>query len=357
MVVILAGISVIYLSTKLNVNKIENKFGNNPKLLFYVVAIVLSVIPAFRSIMETKVDDLINYRNLYLRLPFVSYDKLWTEYINEDLKDYGFSAASKVLADWGVSVETWMNIIGIIFAIPFTYFIYKYSKNMYTSSLMLLSLMFSFTLTGLRQTVALGGILLAYKWIIDKKPIKFIITVLIAACFHSTAILFLPAYWLAKLTVGIKQFVMIGISFVLSTVFPGVFRNLIVTFSWNEQMEMYAERTVGLTWSGFIINLLIYIFCFVFASKINIKSKLEREVYSKFMSLMAIGLMFLAISTVVAEAFRMSYYFNMCSVVVVANTVEDLKDEKDKKILKFVLPIVFVLYMLITSPYTGLIFI
>ncbi len=349
MLVIIPSIFIVFILSYSN-----NKSNmSTRKLAVSIVALLLSLIPTFRNIESAAVDDLINYKNLYLRLPYQSYEYLWNRYQTGDLKDFGFSAFSKIFADMGIGVDLWMAIIAIIFAVAFSYFIHKYSKDLFISFLMLVALVFSFTLTGLRQTVALSFVLLAYRFIIEKKLGSFIFTVSVAALFHSTAILFFPAYFLADLKIGKRQFVAIAGAFVVSILFPGLFRTLISTFAWNEDIGTYSNRTIGLTWSGFLIYFIIYVFCYIFSCKqLN-----DNRVKTVFMNCSAVGLMFLAMSTVIAEAFRMSYYYNICSCALVSNVVYEMRNIKDKKFFDLIIPAVLIGYIFLTNAYSGLLFI
>src|SRR5699024_3082348 len=49
-----------------------------------------------------------------------------------------------------------------------------------------------------RQSLAAAILMLSVKSIVNKKPMRFLITVLISTMFHYTAIIFLPIYWIVN---------------------------------------------------------------------------------------------------------------------------------------------------------------
>lgn len=53
-----------------------------------------------------------------------------------------------------------------------------------------------FSITGLRQTMATGFLFLAIPYVVKRKPLQFILLVLLAATQHKSALLFMPIYFL-----------------------------------------------------------------------------------------------------------------------------------------------------------------
>ncbi len=81
------------------------------------------------------------------------------------------------------------------------YLIFRsFSQNLYNylfGIIIFLGLYFFFTFTYIRQMLAAVILWNSIKYIIDKKLIKFILVVILAASFHNSALLFLPLYFVA----------------------------------------------------------------------------------------------------------------------------------------------------------------
>lgn len=312
-------------------------------------AVFLFLVAMCRSL--TTNGDLINYISRYETLDSRSYIDLFESWQMGDLKDFGFYAVAKVFADKHVPYQVWIGMIAFLFAIAVMYFIYKNSENDFLSIVILLAMYFHFTLSGLRQTVALAFILISYQCVLEKRVKCFLTMVVLAACFHSTAILVLPAYWIAKMKIGKKQWIMLGIAFLITIINPAFFRKLILMFSWNEAITGYAERTINLSWSGYIIQLAFLIFIYIFRRYISVQDESINEKVDVFFNLMIVGAMFQGFATVVAEAFRISYYFSLCSIAAIPCTVQAQDDYKNRDILLFGLVSIFIIYILMNNVY------
>ncbi len=77
-------------------------------------------------------------------------------------------------------------------------FIRLYSKDYEISLTMYICLgLFTFNMNGMRQALAMAICLIAYDFIVKKRTVPFVLTVLVAMSFHKTAIIFLPFYLIA----------------------------------------------------------------------------------------------------------------------------------------------------------------
>lgn len=331
-------------------------FANNTMRQKYtniINAFFLFIIAAAKSIELSPVDDLINYKNLFYRVGVMEYSDIISLGKTGDLKDPIFSVVAKFFNNIGFSAETWMGMIALLFAACFCYLVFKNSKNAWMSMLILFAMYFSFTLTGLRQTMAMSFICLAFNSLLHKKPKEYLVFVIIAILFHSSAILFLPAYLIAKQKIGIKQIIYIVAVLLVANFFPDVFRNLIETFAWNEEILAYADRTVALSWSGFIIELFILVFCLI-VRNYHLQNT-ELKTIDMLINCLIVSICFLALSTVVAEAFRLSFYYSLGSTVLIPNVL-NLEKTKEKPIWEFLISLTFFLYLLWSSPYSAFVF-
>ena len=75
----------------------------------------------------------------------------------------------------------------------------KYSENGFISVMWFMGMLFyTFLFSALKQAWAMAFLCFAFDAIFRKKPIRFILLVGLAALFHFPALIFLPAYWIAK---------------------------------------------------------------------------------------------------------------------------------------------------------------
>lgn len=104
------------------------------------------------------------------------------------------------------------TFIAIIQSIPYILLFYKYSTN-YTFSIYLFITCSSFIwyTNGIRQFLAASLVILFVDDLINRKPLKFLIVVGIAFFIHSSAIFWIPVYFLVNYEPWSKKFIILSV--------------------------------------------------------------------------------------------------------------------------------------------------
>lgn len=120
----------------------------------------------------------------------------------------GYITLMKICNILGLSDRGFFYVVYAIILLPIYLFIKKYSVNPFISLILYISfIFFTFDLTGLRQAIAMPICLVALMVILSKckyRLIWFIALVYLAMSFHTSSIVFLPAYFIIKLKVSKK---------------------------------------------------------------------------------------------------------------------------------------------------------
>ena len=333
--------------------------GANPRrnrnLCIWIV-IYLFLISAMKEILVNG--DLVLYARAFRMMKSWSYSRIFESWMDEQLKDGFFYVIAKVFADIGCSDYVWMGFISLVYAVSVGWFIYKNSSKPFLSLMLLMTLGFyKFTLSGLRQTLSMAMILaLSYGYMLDRKPIKFLLSVLLAALFHSSAILFLPAYFVCTWKLGWRQAAMVGGVFVVYFLFPNLIRDLLMKIAWNRSIAEYATRTKALTWSGVVIQACILVFCFLFRNETILDPYNKWRKVDAFINCMLVGFCLQILATMIAEAFRLAYYYNLCSIAVIANEVAENKREQNHSTMYIIIGSCLVAYMLWSQAFFDITF-
>lgn len=287
-----------------------------PKVFALIAGAAIWFVVAFRSFDFGF--DTTQYLHTFERLPSLSYKDL---ILGEDAaisKSPAFYILAKVVLGLGVTDRGLMAILAAVFALSVSRTIYRFSSGPFLSYISLISLGFmSFAMMGLRQTLALSVFLWAYGPLKRRRPVRFVLLVLVASLFHSSALVMLVAYPVARKRLGWLQAAVVGVGLLASTVFEAVLRRAIVLFAWSDELASYGAQTERLTWSGFVILALVFTFCVIF-SKRTLQWRPSEVV---FYNLLALGLAFQAMASVIAEAFRIGIYFNFAACLLVPNVV------------------------------------
>lgn len=321
-------------------NLVEKK---NNKLTLILIFLFLFVISSLKSYEYTG--DLQAYVNQYMYLDEKSYKTLIVGIFTRKVKDPTFYLFAKICFDLGFSSYLWLSIIAAIFALSCTYFIYKQSDNYGMSFLLLLSLgYFSFSMTGLRQTVALSLILVGYSFLKQKKYIHFIVFVVLASLFHISAICVLIALPCKFIKIKDKFVFLLLLIILFGIAYAGYpFLYQIVDKILGEKYSNYLNSGTHLNLSGFMIQGCILIFTWYFIPD----KKLKENNNSFIILILSLGLFFQFLASILfAEMFRISMYFSIFAIVSVPMILENyVLEPKEKRLLSFLVPMVFVLYL------------
>lgn len=323
----------------------------NKKAFCFIIFIFVFIICAIKS---NKYGDIPGYLRHYDQYSLYSYDKLWYMYTKGSLKDFCFYAIAKIFNNIGISKNVWVNLIAGFFTGSVTIRIYKDSKNPLLSLLVVVVFYLRFTMTALRQSMAMACVLFSISYIQNKNLFKFILIVLLGSLFHSSAIVFLPAYWISKLKAGKKQLVIVASGLIISVFFPYVFRRAISLLSWDERLSGYADSTKTLSWAGYVIQLAIFIFCYVFSYSIKNEDIKTKEQYNMYLNLLMVGVFFQGFANSIAEVFRLSYFYSIISCIALPNIIESNNLISNRRFLRNSVFFIFLLYMIVGNLYGGI---
>lgn len=316
--------------------------------LIFLASMLLFLISSFRSISFGT--DTIGYVNSYILLGYRNLSDLWLNFITNTGKDPFFYLVSKIVNLTGASYQIWLAAIAGIFSYSIAKLIDKYSEEPYLSFVSLISLgYFYFSLTGLRQTMALSFIVLSYNYLRERKLIAFVTLVIMGSLFHSTAIIFLIAYPISNIKVGWKQTLGILMLFIGVYFFKNQVREIISYFNIIEVYQSYNEREVALSFSGFIIQLFIYLFCLWFKDDILKDDIKNQSLYN----LLFLGLVFQLLAVIIAEFFRISMYFSIFGIILIPNALNKIKDKNLKIIVYLLVFSAFMLYLFRNGTFNG----
>lgn len=110
----------------------------------------------------------------------------------------GFVIITKLITLFTTNTDALYVIYGALILIPTAYAIFRYSENLWMSSMLFIGLTFFYcSLNFVRQAIAFAVILLAYRHIKEGKHFKVMVYIFIACLFHSSAIILIPIYLLA----------------------------------------------------------------------------------------------------------------------------------------------------------------
>lgn len=145
-----------------------------------------------------------------------------------DGRNFGFFWLMKLLSQvTDGDFQVLLIFIAIVIEIAVAVVIYRFSPAPWFSYLLWNCFGFYiFGFSAIKQALAMGLLMFAFVGIMEEKPKKFLLWTVLAGCVHVPALIFLPAYWMAKSRLSVQKLVLYTVSAVL--IF--IFRDQIVTF-------------------------------------------------------------------------------------------------------------------------------
>lgn len=317
--------------------------GNRKKYFVVLASSILFLYAALRGHnLQPDIPVYVDYYNEYSKY---SLHKI-LGFFKSDHKDPFYYVFSWFFSRFFADVQWWLAFVSGVYLIAVGLLIYKESKNPLLSVLAFLALgYFEFSLSGLRQTLALSLTMLSYFGIRNKNWKLFLYLVLLASLFHRSALIFLIAYPIANTKLG-KWHLLIAL--VVAAIFVGgesYIRSFMQRYLIDTQYEGYIDRTVGLSLSGFVIQALIFTFCFVYYPSVSKRYKHANILYN----LAFIGLLFQLFSSMIAEVFRISMYFSFFNVLLIPMAITTEKSGKMRALETLLIGVMFIAYMLLSG--------
>ncbi|TJX13963.1 EpsG family protein [Tissierella creatinini] len=308
----------------------DNHIVINKRRYCILMGFILFLITALRSI-SVGFDS-----EQYSRHYYLLHQMGFKDIINIYKDELGFYFIIKTLTYISSNHQLMFTFIGAIYAFFISRFIYKYSKDSMVSFIMLITMSyFAFSMTGLRQTIALSILLLSIDYIIGRKLSRFIILVFLGSLFHKSAIFFLPAYFLKTKKISFKKIILYIISTPLVFLLRPLMINIVQKFIYEGYLVDYNQLAGGWT--------TLFIYSLILAVATILKPQMEKtdDNFPLFFSMMYMGMLIQMFVPLQANIFRVSMYYNIASIILIPGI---LKTQKDK-ISKLVSYVIFFILM------------
>lgn len=280
----------------------------------------------------------------------ISNTQSWSDVI-EYGKDPGYWCFVKLISYITNDHQVYLAIIAAIFAISISMFIYRYSNEPSFSFFALLPFSyFYFSMTGLRQTVAISILFFAYKYIREKKLINFLIIVGIASLFHITALVFILAYFIAYRKINYKYLSLVTIFIFIIYVFRFSFIQFIIDNILTNRGYSIEPSNEGI--ASFITFVIIFIAGLIFRKDVLKYNEKSNILYN----MLILGIIFQILVSVIPNIFRISMYFNIYNIIFIPEVLNSIKDRKFASLgYMVVLFLLSIQYFLFTYNVAGVI--
>lgn len=256
-------------------------------------------------------------------------------------RSFGLSWLMKIVYDWTEGNYQWVvSVIAAFVMLSVAQLVYRFSSNplqsfLYFFGLMIYVLHFSI----LKQSAAMGFVLLSFNAIIDRKPFWFVLLVSVASIFHFPALVFLPAYWIAN--INIEK----GYLFLLAVLF-------LLTYAFRDQLlgwmtDTYETAVYEYEGVSFLANKVIVMLVIIVAALVIRPPSVEDRIYCALLQIIGVAAVIQTFSSYNNTFERLADYYFQFAIVFIPMVFENVKtkrahmSQRELKIVRQIGPYVF----------------
>ena len=258
--------------------------------------------------------------------------------------------------------QLWLIATSAFFFITFAKFIYENSETPVYSYFMFFAIFGTFQMTGVRQSCAMAVFLIAYRYIKEKKILKYLLMIGLAYLFHKSAIVLLLIYWFKNRKVRKFDVVIIIVLLVL------IYQNRLELFDYIKSFTSYNYFEALQHGEPINFSLMIYattllsfmLYCILDAKVRRARSRniadghiqvIERDLpyYSLYTNSMYFASFFMPLVAVNGSVRRIVMYYALFMVIIVPKGIAALFPEQRMQLtIKGVLGVLLV-YLLLSG--------
>ncbi len=326
-------ILVLYVTLLMLIAK-QLKRETTGRQIFVILAFVaVGILICFRDLRVGA--DTGTYYRMYI--------SLGTNIATKEDLELGFVWLVKLLYKISAEPQTLFITQGILVAVSCSYFINKNTETVIEAYIAVLAFLafnlFSFHLSGVRQSFAMSICLFAYGYIKRHKFWRFLLLTGLASLFHSSAIFFVLAYWIAN-TSEMRARIWSMVGSIASILFLEWFMAMFSLF--NDRFSKYGVEATDNGYIFFAVVTIITVFDLVYRTAIVQNTALDTAHCR--LNYINVGMWIMRLFTRVIE--RISFFFLPSTMIVLAHTPGAFTTSKNKRIYTAILSLLLIILFL-----------
>ena len=277
----------------------------------------------------------------------ISFGTIFTTYQFGD--SLGLNIVLKITKMLGSRFLYFATTSALCFVPAFSYLMKEWNDEKHIVPLAIFVTGFTLFFTGLsaiKQGIAISFCLCSLPYVYERKPIKFLLLVVIAFIFHSTALIFLPVYFFVGRTgriTGMKKACIVVLAFLIVS-----FLSRILTFLGAERFWDYGTEVVQ-TNNYLFFLMLFWLTVFLFFRKELIHLDARNELL---IILYAIAVIFMLLGFQNAFTKRIAYYFDVVQIMLLPQLV-CLFSRRSRKIIILLIAIYIIFVCMVLNSGTA----
>ena len=287
------------------------------KLDKVIIIIFFSLLIILLSVRNIKVGiDLKNYKYLFESISKFNFDYL-VSYSKKG--EFLYVYLNKIVFLLGLNFQWFLFIVAIISIMPIMLYYYKKSDNAILTIVLFLTVApFTMFFSGLRQSIAMGLFIFSYRYVEDKKIVKFIICIVIASFFHKSALFCLVLYPLYHSNISKKWLYAVLPVMVIIFIFNKQIFSAILSFT-----TLYDGKIESTgAYSMLIVLILFLVYCLSFPDK----NKIDDEI-NGLRNILLLSIIIQSFAPIHFTVMRLNYYYLLFIPILITKVKAISKSE------------------------------
>lgn len=319
------------------------------KVNWTISIITFSAIIFFAGLRSYGVGDTDAYIDMFKTYPNTLVN-IFSNITEKDSDMVGFILLSTFIKTYISSHYTvWLFIIATISGICIVTTLYKYSENFGVSVfLFMASCQFTWMFNGIRQYLAVAILFASTTFIINKKPLKYFLIVLLASTIHKTAIIMIPIYFIVQGEPWNKKTLAIIGIVILCIVFSSEFLNLFDSaMEQTEYATSYQDNKSvddGVNMITILVQSVPLVIAFLFRNKLKDK---YTPIISISINMNIMSVCIYIISKIVSSGIligRIPVYFTVYNMILMPWVLSNSFEKNEKRLIYFIMFICYLIF-------------
>jgi len=236
----------------------------------------------------------------------------------------GYVVLNKIIGFFSTEPQTLIIVLGIIILIPLYKILWDESKIPCMSLLLFIGMGLWENSTFIYRQWCAMIILLTWgvKYVLERKLLKFLLSVLGAMLFHRTAIIFILLYFIYDIKIN-QRFLMYSV--VASVVLGAVGKPILLPI-----MNMFARIPEQSSYNGGI-PMLIFLWFSVWIIYLFAKRQLIHDKFKLYFCMVLIAAVVQPIAFTFSNWARVVAYFSIAICIIIPNTLEKILQQKNNR--------------------------
>lgn len=273
------------------------------------------------------------YATIYFDLNFFSIEELTTNRLEK-----GFIIPLKIFSELFTDVQAIFIAVAFVIAAGVVIYIYKYSSIKWVScaAFLVFGLYFN-SMNFLRQILAAVVVAYAIRYIYSKQLLRFVVLVLFASCFHLSALIALPFFFILQIKLNYITLSLYCAVTALIYINSNALMELVTRYFYSSyDPKTSVEMSNGLTWTYTAFFAVVFVLAFVFRKRLEKRNPFN----SVLISCMFFTVFFELIGTKHAIISRLAAFFMIAPLLLLTPEIiqvisgciaERCKDDKKKR--------------------------